>query len=846
MSVPAHSLADMSTARTLVERDGDDLVVSDRPTDGRGGEDLTVVPHQENLAEHMSEQTRGKLASWVVDRLDEDRQSRREWESEIERSFTLLGLGAEAHPDSADDENADTSTHPLLLTTLIRFQSNAITEMITPRGVATAQPLVNLTQVPTEHRLEAEKELERTCDRVRDFYNDYFLKQLKTWQEDHDRAVLDTGITGVAFKKVFTDASHPTLPVQVEQVDAENLVVNYKTNSLTEGRVTHIVPNMATSKLKARMAAGVYRQVEIKTDGVSLDVDNNVVTKARDTIQGLDSTRDSDYEGHTVYEMHCELEIPEDGHPQGLARPYVLTVHATTQELLAVRRNWREGDPAEGWIQAFVCYLFHPGKSPVYGWGLGTILANITEAVRTAQREGLTAAYLANHPGGFKKAGLGIRNTSSKVRSGEFIDVDAPETGAISDSLMAFPFRGVDPGLVSLMQQMLADGQELGGTAITNIAEMVKNNAPVGTALAVLDESQKFMGAVHMRLFRGLCQELSLLHEHMTEMADEVGMPYNKGTMALQPGDLSMVEIGPFMRPGQPSRHRRILEAQAVMETSATAPDLVNKRNAVRNYFTALGIDDIDHLLNPEPTDAQPADPVTEYGKVIRGEPVTAGPAQNHNAHLEAHAAGLELLKQSQLPIEVGQQAITAMSAHIGEHLALDLAVQVASATGVPLDAFQQGIPPEIEQQIAPQIAEIMKSLVQEEEKGLDPEQVKLSIAAIQADSRRSVEEIRERVAIMKTAHENYQIKLREMMQTGRNDADNDTLILLQRMKAGADYILQEREIAAEKAIALHRDSTQKAIASKRTDPPPRKAGTRSGASSDAKTGTGSGTGTST
>lgn len=118
-------------------------------------------------------------------------------------------------------------------------------------------------------------------------------------------------------------------------------------------------------------------------------------------------------------------------------------------------------------------------------------------------------------------------------------------------------------------------------------------------------------------------------------------------------------------------------------------------------------------MILPDPQDEEilPADPVTEYTSALAGIPIKAGVSQNHAAHIEAHTIQMRMVQNSSLPVEKGQAVMAVLSAHIAEHMGLQVLVDVATRLNLPLEAMGPDMPPDIEAQLAPAIATAMAEL---------------------------------------------------------------------------------------------------------------------------------------
>lgn len=669
--------------------------------------------HFANLAvEHISPSIMDSLCSSLVASIDEDDRSRGPWRKIIADAYELLGVGPESKAEDADDPQSDTSDHPLLLTALTRFQARSLSAML-PSGTSAvrAESIIDPKSIEDdEEREEFISQITAVQERVQNFYTDYLFEKLDTYEADTDQIIYECGMEGLGYRKIVTDPTRPTRPVDMVQVPAVDMILSYDAKNVRTGRVTHRM-NMPTSELIRRIVTQQYRLVQ-SLSTQSSDVD--VVTEAIDKMVGLESEAGQTNTTHLIYECHCDIVLREDMHPMGLSRPYIVTMHVTSQEILSIVRNWEEGDPDETRIKHFVPYLYTPGKTSTTPLGLGHILSNITRSLRKAQRAGLVAAYLQNHPSGFKLSSFKIRDDNTKIRAGEFVDIDSP-TDDIRRALMVQIFQGPSPGLLTLADKMEGNGKELSGLASIDFASLMKSGITPGAVAAAIEESAVFQSAIHRRLYKSLAEELSILHERMKQMVG--GKPLMFGDNGqLEEGDLLKVKLLPMMTPGSASKQKDILEAQAVYDLSKEIPDIIDPRTAAIQFLRALSNPAFEDALLPPPSDQEPPPPrdvVTEYGLILKGEPVAAGLLQDHTAHIQAHTAQMQGLQVSNLPPDKGMAAMAVLADHIADHMAKDAVIRVCTLLGIDPQQFAAGLTPEMETQIAPQMAAAVQQLEQ-------------------------------------------------------------------------------------------------------------------------------------
>ena len=82
--------------------------------------------------------------------------------------------------------------------------------------------------------------------------------------------------------------------------------------------------------------------------------------------------------------------------------------------------------------------------------------------------------------------------------------------------------------------------------------------------------------------------------------------------------------------------------------------------------YQALEVQNIDEILPPPPPPAPPQDPAAENGAIIGGQSPTPFPQQDHDAHIQAHLALLELSVLQNAP-----PVLASLFAHILQHVSM-------------------------------------------------------------------------------------------------------------------------------------------------------------------------------
>lgn len=657
-----------------------------------------VYDHNANLAEVLDDSILGSLSSDLGSKVDEDQESRSDWEEAIAKGLTLLGINYEER--SEPFLGASGVTHPLLSEAVTQFQAQAYKEMLPPGGPVKTQIIGQQT-----------KEVEDQAQRVKDFMNYQVTEVMEEYDLDTDQMLFYLPITGSTFKKVYFDPMRQRAVSKF--VPAEDLVVPYSaTDLMTAERYTHVV-RMSENDIRKMQVGGIYRDVSLSPSEDD-DADSGIRGKT-DEIQGLRPGYSD--EMYTIHEIHVDLDLEgfedmdEEGDPTGIKLPYIVTMDEASGQILSIVRNWREMDPLRRKRQYFVHYKFLPGFG-FYGFGLLHMVGGLSRAATSILRQLIDAGTLSNLPGGFKARGVRIRNDDEPVNPGEFRDLDAPG-GDIRNAIIPLPYKEPSGTLAQLLGVVVDSGRRFAQVADAKVAD-VNAQAPVGTTVALIEQGSKVISSIHKRLHYAQKAEFKMLAEIFAN--NPMPYPYMIGPnvppeIMAQDFD-GRVDVLPVSDPSIFSMAQRLSLAQTQLQLAQAAPQMHNMYEAYRRMYDALDIKNIDSIL-PPPQPPQPVDPGTENAKVLMGQPLQAFQQQDHMAHIRVHAAMLQQPATASNP-----QAFMLLQAHVQEHVSMharDLVQEMFQA--LAQQAMAQGeMPPQIdpdavEAAIAQQIADTTEQL---------------------------------------------------------------------------------------------------------------------------------------
>ena len=653
----------------------------------------------DNLAETVEDKILSKLASDILLSINQDKESRSDWEKTYTDGLKYLGMKFD-EGRSQPFEGSSGVIHPILAEAVTQFQAQAYKEMLPAKGPVKTQ-IIGARTVETETQ----------ADRVQEFMNFYIMNVMKDYDPEMDMLLFYLPLAGSAFKKVYYDS---VLNRAVSKFIApEDLIVPYEASDLSSAeRVTHAI-NMSANEIKKQQLSKFYRDVDISVN--AYDGNESEVQAEIDKLQGIKASYAEDRD-HTVFEVHTILDLEgfedagEDGEPTGLKLPYIVTIDEPSEQVLSIRRNYNERDLYKNKINFFVQYKFLPGLG-FYGLGLSHMIGGISKASTSILRQLIDAGTLANLPAGFKARGMRIRDEDEPLQPGEFRDIDT-SGGSLRDNLIPLPIKEPSNVLMQLLGILVDSGKRFAAIADTNIGD-ANAAVPVGTTVALLERGTKVMSAIHKRLHYAQRIEFQLLAKVFAEyLPPDYGYETGTGPGAIKQTDFDdRVDVVPVSDPNIFSQSQRITLAQELLQMVQSNPEIhgpLGIHEAYKRMYGALGIDNVEALLQTPPdTTPKPIDSGLESSGLMMGQPQQAFEGQNHQSHVEAHRS----LFLTQVVKETPQLQSIIIS-HCMQHLQF-LSAQIA----------QQQIPPEVQQRIQG---------VQQQMQQMPPEQAQSSSVEIQ------------------------------------------------------------------------------------------------------------------
>jgi len=682
-----------------------DVLIGDPELDAM--DEADAAEFDSNLAEQMDERDLARKAQELVGYYENDEEARSEWKERYKEGLKTLD------PDGGLDEGEDERgtrglsvvVHPLIAEAATQFNAKAIAELYPSGGPVKSVIIGN-----------PDEELEEQGRRVREFMNYQITQEMPEYFPDLDQMLFHLPLIGHTFKKVWWNVN---MDRQCSDfVKAEDFVVAPESKDLyTSPRYTHII-RMPKNDFNRYVQNGYYLPTKY-AGGDTIDPSGDVIGE----IEGVDEYDDSNDDVMTLLEMHVydlfdgfdgEEMVDGESEDNAVALPYVITIDYENQNVVSIRRNWKQDDELKQRRDWFVSYKFLPGLG-FYGFGLYHMIGGLGKAATGSLRALLDSAAFSNMQGGFKLRGR-VQGGDMQISPGEFNDIDST-VDDINKAIMPLPFKEPSGSLFNLLGFMVDAGQRFASTADLNVGD-VNPNAPVGSTVALIEQGSKAFSAIHKRLHYAQGQEFKLLAQLNAEnLPDEFSFSQAGADDTIYRTDFDdRIDIIPVSDPNIFSTAQRIAQAQAVLEMSRSAPQFHDLYEAYKRMYEALRIPNIDQILQ-KPEESVQMDPIDENMSVLYGKGIRAFPEQDHDAHIAVH---MQFLQDPSLAGNPGAKAMQpVLIAHIAEHIALLYRQRMEASINMPMPMLPdfkdpkfkfEAVDPEMDRLISQRAAEVVKA----------------------------------------------------------------------------------------------------------------------------------------
>jgi chaperonin GroES len=588
-------------------------------------------PKNPNIASSISKEEREKIGRAVCSWYRDDKKGRKSWEDKRNRWYKLGLMEREKKTDPWPD--ASNVCLPLLAVACNQFHSRAYQAFFAPPQFVKCLPV-------------EENDFKRSKD-VESFMNWQVMYDMPDYEEETDKLLLNTPISGTNFKKVYYDREHER-PCS-DYVSGLNVVLPYRTTSLsTARRVCHETwSHYDDLALKNTLRDGYFIDFDKVTESAGADEHRPSIEETKDKAES--EAAYSDQKPKLILECHGWWKMPGKDKPE----PYIFTVDFDSETL--IRATSRIAHGTEKVMCYFVDYHFIPNPEGFYSFGFGHFLETLNEMANTAFNQIFDAGRISNQPFGFYGRRAGIKKKEIKLHPGRMEEVE-------DASQVYFPnMQRVDQVLfqvLGLIQQYSESFTSTSDYLMGREARGVKTPTKGGTE-AIIEQGLIIFGVLTKRLFRSLKKELGLMYAmnqlylpqekqfRVVGAEDKIAFPTIKRSDFM--GNMDVIPLGD---PTYASRLTRRAEAMEIYQLFLTNPltGVADPRVQVQNPKALLAAmkEVVDTYNRPNLAGAlpelppEPKSPFAENAMFMQGDSHDPMAGEDHALHFKTHLGFLQ------------------------------------------------------------------------------------------------------------------------------------------------------------------------------------------------------------
>lgn len=544
-----------------------------------------------NVAHYFSERDLAAIGRAVKEGAEDDDDSRAKWKSRTQAAMDLA-LQLQVSKDFPWPGAANVK-FPLVTIAALQWHSRAYPVLVN------GPELVKMRVIgddPQGKKRDA-------AHRVGRYMSYQLLEESDMWEEDTDRALLQTSIVGCAFKKIYRANGRNVS----ELVPASKLILSYYSKSVSDSpRKTHII-ELQRDKIVTRMRTGLFQPAESSKWFTTVPPQTSVEGPTRSDMRlgqtspgRPDVTRPFEF-----YEQQVRFDFDDDGYPE----PYTITVERVSGEVCRIVANfdWQDirwVDDKQTQIASipeqvyFTKYPFIPSPDGgIYDIGYGALLGPINESVDSIINQLIDAGTIANTAGGFLGRGVKIRGGEQSFRPFGWKRVDS--TGDdLHKSIVPLPVREPSQVSLHLLQLLVEYANRIGSTQEIMVGGNPGQNTPAQTSQLMAEQGGKINAAVFKRVWRAFKDEFTKLYELKRKFLPITGMGFGEAGELVSRSDFSfpMEDIRPAADPNLVSEAQRIQQAMMVKQQSMTTGGY-NKDEVEKALLRALRVENVDQIF---------------------------------------------------------------------------------------------------------------------------------------------------------------------------------------------------------------------------------------------------------
>ena len=308
-------------------------------------------------------------------------------------------------------------------------------------------------------------------------------------------------------------------------------------------------------------------------------------------------------------EQMCRHDLDGDGYPE----PYIVTVHKDTQQVVRVIAAYDldtiqigNGEIASADPDAYlVHYQFWPSMDGgLLGMGMGILLADISETVNSTLNMIMDSGHLSSLGAGFiGTQNFRVKGGVKRMKPGEYQMVNVAGDD-IRKGIVPLNFPEPSPVLFQVLGMMIDAGREMASISDVMTGDAGRQNMPVGTVMALIEQGMMVFTASYRRVFRSMQREFSMIaklnRENLSPQKYNMFLDGEEEADPRADFDLNDMDIQPVADPKSVTSMQKMARAQFLLDLANTG--MIDPAEAVQRVLEAAAIEDAEELIpKPDP-----------------------------------------------------------------------------------------------------------------------------------------------------------------------------------------------------------------------------------------------------
>ena len=450
------------------------------------------------------------IGQWCWDGYLHDKASRAKWET---RSQAAMDLAMQVQLDKSFPwPGCANVIFPLVSIAALQFSSRAYANIIHGEDVVKYQVLGP----------DPDAKLTERASRISRHMSWQVMEEDCSWEEQHDRLLLNLSIVGCNFVKTYF-SSGLKYPVS-ELVMARDLVLDYWAKSVEEcARKTQIIP-MYRNEIYEKVVSRTFRNVlsEEWYNSAPPSPKDPQTQAPTDNRKGLTPSQPDRDTPFRFLEQHRLLDLDQDGY----AEPYLVTIEESTQQVVKIAARWEREEDVDKTdfpgtkskirrikaTEYFTKYGFIPfPDGGIYDVGYGILLGPLNEAVNSSINQIIDAGTQYNSNGGFLGRGVKIRGGVYTMAPWVWKRVDSSGDD-LRKSMVPFPTKEPSDVMFKLLGLLIEYTDRLAGTTDTMVGVSPGQNTPAETSRNTQEQGMNASKSIYKRIWRSFKEEFKKRH----------------------------------------------------------------------------------------------------------------------------------------------------------------------------------------------------------------------------------------------------------------------------------------------------------------------------------------------